>query len=99
MATNVLPLMTVERYIEIEERGGVRHEYFAGETFEMEGPSFEHQQILSNHLVSVRPKARRGGRRSGIRKRSLRSCRRRRGIMTGERNSLYTGRFPLWKSM
>jgi Uma2 family endonuclease len=46
MATVPQPgLMTLEEYLEMEDRTDVKHEFFHGETFEIEAGSYRHQQI------------------------------------------------------
>ncbi len=47
--------MPLEQYLELEDRSETRHEYFAGETFEVEAVSYRHQKIGSQLLRALHP--------------------------------------------
>jgi Uma2 family endonuclease len=46
--------LTVEEFLEIEHGGSVRHEYIAGEMFEMRAPMPRHELIVANLLGQFR---------------------------------------------
>src|SRR5207245_11327443 len=43
--------LTVEEYLELEERDGVRYEYVAGQIFAMSSPLIRHEAIAANLLA------------------------------------------------
>lgn len=47
MASLPRPIVTLEQYLEMEEKSEVTHEYWAGEVFEMEATSLRHERIVS----------------------------------------------------
>ena len=47
--------MTLEKYLQMEDRSQTRHQYFDGEVFEMEAASLRHQQIGANFFGALRP--------------------------------------------
>ena len=53
MASLPLPRMTLQQYLEREDRSEVRHEFFAGEVFEMEAASFRHQRITARFSAAT----------------------------------------------
>ncbi len=55
MATAPLPRMSLEQYLELEERSERLHEFHDGEVYEMESATFRHQQIGTQFLGGVRP--------------------------------------------
>lgn len=52
--------MTVEEYLDFEERSTTRHEYVEGEVFEMSGVTRRHNTISGNVYVGLRAAARGG---------------------------------------
>jgi Uma2 family endonuclease len=52
--------MTVEEYLDFEERSTTRHEYVGGEVFEMSGVTRRHNTISGNVYVGLRAAARGG---------------------------------------
>lgn len=48
------PYITPERYLELEERSEVRHEYYRGEMFAMAGATREHTLIAGNLSSELR---------------------------------------------
>lgn len=48
MATNPKTLLTEDEYLAFERRSEFRHEYLAGEAFDMIGASREHNRIVTN---------------------------------------------------
>lgn len=53
--------MTLEEYLEFEERSPIRHEYVAGEVFAMSGATTRHNLITSNLLRSLHAAAKKRG--------------------------------------
>ncbi len=53
MATQPTHYLTVDEYLEIEDRALDRHEYLNGEMFEMPGGTLEHSTIGTNILASL----------------------------------------------
>jgi Uma2 family endonuclease len=53
MATNPKTLLTEQEYLAFERRSEFRHEYFAGEIFDMTGASREHNLIVTNLVVAL----------------------------------------------
>ena len=47
--------MTLEQYLELENRSETHHEYFAGEIFEIEAASYRHQKIGIQLLRALDP--------------------------------------------
>lgn len=47
--------ITLEEYLALEETSEARHEYFAGETFEIEAASFRHQEIVAQLFGALQP--------------------------------------------
>jgi len=50
--------VTVEEYLQLEERSPMRHEYVGGMVFAMTGGSLRHSEIVGNIYTSLRPGAR-----------------------------------------
>ena len=51
-------LITPTDYLAMESVSEVKHEYIAGEIYEMPGGSYEHSQIMMNIGVALRPRLR-----------------------------------------
>lgn len=53
--------MTLEEYLEFENKSVIRHEYVAGEVFAMAGASTRHNLIISNFVRGLHPAAKKRG--------------------------------------
>jgi Uma2 family endonuclease len=53
--------LSVEEYLEFEEKSKVRHEYVAGYVFAMAGATDAHNTVTVNVVTSLRPHLRRSG--------------------------------------
>ncbi|HLL77537.1 MAG TPA: Uma2 family endonuclease [Pyrinomonadaceae bacterium] len=53
MATNPETLLTEDEYLAFERRSELRHEYLAGEVFDMTGASRKHNRIVTNIVVAL----------------------------------------------
>lgn len=53
-ATGMPPSMTLDEYMEFEEKSPYRHEYVNGEIYAMSGPSLAHGRIAQELFVAVR---------------------------------------------
>jgi Uma2 family endonuclease len=53
MATNPKTLLTEDEYLAFERRSEFRHEYLAGEVFDMTGASREHNLIVTNLVITL----------------------------------------------
>lgn len=61
MSTQPRPRMSPAEYLAAERRAGTRHEYFAGEVFEVEGASRKHGLIVTNLIYALRGRLRSEG--------------------------------------
>ncbi len=53
--------LTVDEYFALEERTGIKHEYLNGQVYQMSGASIEHNQIVTNIIISLGTKLRGSG--------------------------------------
>jgi Uma2 family endonuclease len=60
MATNPKTLLTEEEYLAFERRSEFRHEYVAGEVFDMTGASRKHIRIVTNIIFVLETQLRDG---------------------------------------
>ncbi len=54
-------LLTVDEYFALEERTGIKHEYLNGQVYQMSGASIDHNQIVTNIIISLGTKLRGSG--------------------------------------
>ena len=50
-----LNLITVEKYLKLEQDAEIRHEYVAGQIYAMAGASEAHNLIVTNFVAILRP--------------------------------------------
>lgn len=53
-------LLTVEEYLDFEERSELRHEFVGGRVYAMSGVRLVHERVLQNLMGLLRPRLRRG---------------------------------------
>src|SRR5688572_15073 len=53
--------LTIEEYLELEEKADVKHEYVGGQIYAMSGASKRHNVIIGNVFAELRPAARHAG--------------------------------------
>src|SRR5580658_5554949 len=53
--------LTIDEYLEMEEKSEVKHEYYKGEIFAMSGPKLDHVRIVVNMTVLLKLKLRGSG--------------------------------------
>jgi Uma2 family endonuclease len=51
-------LVSVSEYLEVEQQSEVRHEYFDGQLYAMEGASDRHGLLVGNLFMSLGPRSR-----------------------------------------
>jgi Uma2 family endonuclease len=56
-----MTLLTIDEYLELEERADIRHEYVGGQLYAMSGASKRHNVIVGNLFSELRDAARRTG--------------------------------------
>ena len=53
MSAQPLPKLTVEEYLEIERTSDTKHEFFAGQMYDMAGGTYEHAILVPNLIVEI----------------------------------------------